>query len=577
VDEYWVCAHCRSLNRAGTGKCYSCRERYGSAPKADAAKTIAPVATAPLTQAQIPDFSATPLPPPAYSRPVALASPAGPAARSGVGAAASRASGNRPGFGGPVAAVKARVARSLAMRPSVSVGWLGYLSAVLIFLVLIVAAVTIVTVMAVATNLLQHGDIGIAWAQLNPGQQRLVEGELVVTAALGGLALVCFSVFLGFSTHNATGLGADQPLLAPYVAGTCWKGVIMAQVRIAGGLIVPALLLWRNYTIPGLIAAIVAVELAHRHLDSGADWLARPNRHLPDLYAKLGMEGSMSSPMAWAWSGTFRLANGLAIAVWAIPLMAFLFFAGSAITHRTDLLGWQSNGLGPGQIGVALLVVAFLASAAVSMALLVPLTLGLVQRQRTRRTLVRVGKARSWVARPGESGRGNPNRPGTGDFGGYDEDRIVERVTSFNPQEPTGGSIFGGSAGRGDDGPGFGEPGFDAPGFGGPGFGRPIPGPGFGVPTRSAPIAGPGFATPAVNEPLIGRPGLIGRVGGASPSVEDDEELIGGSGIGAPRSPDFGSPGFGRSGPQGPDQASLYSPSTTSSSPWSVEPPVDPE
>jgi hypothetical protein len=575
VDEFWVCAHCRSLNRAGTGKCYSCREKYGSAPKADAAKPVAPVAPAPLSQAQIPDFSTTQLPPPAYSRPVALASPAGPASRSGVGSAVSRASRGTPGLHGPVAAVKARVARSLALRPSVSVGWLGYVSAVLIFLVLLVAAVTIVTVMAVATNLLQYGDIGLAWGQLNAGQQRLVEVELIVAAALGGLALVCFSVFLGFSTHNATGLGADQPLLAPYDAGTCWKSVLWAQVRIAVGLIVPALLLWRNYTIPGLIAAVVAVELAHRHLEGGSDWLMRPNRHLPDLYAKLGMEGSMASPTAWAWSGAFRLANGLAIAVWAIPLMAFLFFAASAITHRTDLLGWQSNGLGPGQVAVALLVIAFLASVAISMVLLVPITLGLVQRQRTRRTLVRVGKARSWVARPGESGRGNPNRPGTGDFGGYDEDRIVERVTSFNPQAPTGGSIFDGSAGPNDGGPGFGRP-IPGPGFGGPIPGA-IPGPGFGAPTRSAPIAGPGFAAPAVNEPLIGRPGLIGRVGGASPSVDNDEELIGGSGIGAPRSPDLGGPGFGRSGPQGPDQASLYSPSTTSSSPWPVEPPVDPE
>ena len=120
---------------------------------------------------------------------------------------------------------------------------------------------------------------------------------------------MCFSAFLGFSTHNATGLGADQPLLAPYEAGTCWKSVIWAQVRIAAGLIVPALLLWRNYTIPGLIAAVVAVEIAHRHLDSGADWLMRPNRHLPDLYAKLGMEGSMSSPMAWAWSRRWRFSS----------------------------------------------------------------------------------------------------------------------------------------------------------------------------------------------------------------------------------------------------------------------------
>src|SRR5512141_1419740 len=33
VDEYWVCQHCRSLNRAGSGRCYSCKKKFGSKPK----------------------------------------------------------------------------------------------------------------------------------------------------------------------------------------------------------------------------------------------------------------------------------------------------------------------------------------------------------------------------------------------------------------------------------------------------------------------------------------------------------------------------------------------------------------
>ena len=33
MNEYWICQHCKSLNRAGTGKCYSCKRKYGSEPK----------------------------------------------------------------------------------------------------------------------------------------------------------------------------------------------------------------------------------------------------------------------------------------------------------------------------------------------------------------------------------------------------------------------------------------------------------------------------------------------------------------------------------------------------------------
>ena len=57
------------------------------------------------------------------------------------------------------------------------------------------------------------------------------------------------------------------------------------------GLIVPAALVWQDYVIPGLMAGIVAVEIAHHHLDDQSSWLNRPARHLPDLYIKLGVQG----------------------------------------------------------------------------------------------------------------------------------------------------------------------------------------------------------------------------------------------------------------------------------------------
>ena len=547
MDEFWVCAHCRSLNRAGTGKCYSCREKYGSKPKDDDAARAANAAkaAAPSTPPAglMPDFSGSAAPSPHYSRPVALA----PVSRPN---AAAIAAARGPHFPNPVSFVRRRVADSLAMRPSVSVGWLGYVTTALIVLVLAIAAMIMLTVMPAAANLLQHGDTSAAWAQLTGRQHELLRTLSIAFVACGALTLLCFSVFLGLTTYNATGLGAEQPLLTPYQAGMCWTGVLWAQARIAAGLLVPAALLWRGYEIPGLIAAIVAVEIAHHHLDAGLSWLVRPYRHVPDLYAKLGMEGSISSPLAWIWSGCFRVANAMLIVVCAIPLLAFVLFVAAAIAGRDQILGWQSAGLGAGQIVVALLVVSLVGWTTVSVALLAPITFGFVRRQRTRRTLVRVGRARSWVARPGGPAATTPQFD-AGQSGPYDEDRIVERVPTFAP-EPSGN--------RNESAPAAGNSMFGGPGFGGQSIGRP----GFGAPITGKP-SGPPIGGPDFDEPLIGGPGFGAPSGPSSP------------GLGGPSSPGLGGPGFGGPSQGGPGQASLYSPSTTSSFPWSGDPPVEPD
>jgi hypothetical protein len=253
-------------------------------------------------------------------------------------------------------------------------------------------------------------------------------------------------------------------------------------------LIVPAALIWRGFAIPGLVAAIVAIEIAHRHLEDLGGWLARPGRHLPDLYVKLGVGGSISSPLASFWLVCFRIANVLLVVCSTVPALLLSAFVALAIADRSDVVIWQATGLGPAQLGVAVLAVVALGSSALCVALLVPVTLGLTQRQRTRRTMVRVGRSRSWVARPGEGGYAPGSPTLATRYAEYDdEDRIVERVPSY-----------------GDSAAGF--PGPGGPGFGGPGFG----GPRFGDAVQGA-----------------------------------------------------------------PDQASLNSPSTTSSFPWSEDPPAE--
>ena len=550
MDEFWVCAHCRSLNRAGTGKCYSCREKYGSVPKV--AAPVKPAPTPPMLTPQLPAFGARPTPPPTYSRPVAL--PAAPRT-TGSSFARSTAVPATPvpsyRFPNPVAAVKGRIARSLAMRQSVSVGWLGYFTTILIFLFLAAIAVVAVTVIPFASDLLQNGHVGSAWAQMSPGLQELTQTELVLAAVLAALTLLSFSVFVGLSTNNATGLGADQPLLDPYSAGKCWAGAAWAQVRIAVGLIVPAMLLWRGYFIPGLIAGVVAVEIAHRHLELDGGWLSRPSQHLPDLYAKLGIEGNMASPLAWAWSGSFRVANAMAIAVSAIPALGFVLFCVATMTGRNDLFGWHSSGLGAGQMAAAVLVVGFVGWSAVSLALLIPISLGLVQRQRTRKTLVRVGKARSWAARPGQRGQTAPNQTNAIDFGGYDEDRIVERVAGSMPEAPaTDGPVGGFGTGPGGGlggglgtGPGGGLGGGRGAPFGGAfgggpggGFGAAEPGadgsifarPGAPFTSGGGALGPSAFGAPSTTNPPIGQPSSRFD----DPTAAADDQLIGGPGGG---------------------------------------------
>ena len=511
MEEFWVCQNCKSLNRAGSSKCYSCRAKFGTrGPEPQSVSRNAPAA-APLPQGPIADFGAAPTPTPQYGRLAALA----PATAAGGVATAPRGSS---GFQGPIGAVKRRIASSLSMRQSVPVTPLGYATAVLLVLLLAVGALWVLAVIPVAADLLQHADAASAWAKLSVGRQGYVEALSIAVLVAGTATWLCCSVFVGLTTHNATGLGADQPLLSPYDAAGCWGHLLFTQARVAVGLIVPVALVWQDYVIPGLLAGIVAVELAHRHVDDQSSWLSRPSRHLPDLYIKLGVQGSISSRLASLWSGCFRMANSIAILAAALPALALTAFAIGALTGHRDLVTWQSSGLGAWQLVTALVVINLVAWTAAAVALLVPLTIGLVTRQRMRRTLVRVGRSRSWLARPGEGGYIPGSKPQPAGYDAIDdEDRIVERLPRY-PTNPVD------------------------PGTSGPGFGS--------APWEDPRISGFGLGDPSFGTELIGQSTSSPRPGGAGF-----------------RGPDGGDP----------DQASLNSPSTTSSFPWSAEPPSDPD
>lgn len=423
MDEFWVCQHCRSLNRAGTGRCYHCRQKFGSQPKeaSPVVRSAGTPAPAPFPPGAIgssgpasfggPIGAAGPVAvggpgggpsaddlPAYYSRPVALA----PTPVRDFSAPEAQAK-PEPRFRRPSLTgwIRRRITWWLATRPFVPIWFVGYLAAGLLTLLLLDGALIVTTMTPVARAALQTGSITLAWTQVDNGHQWMLEVMAVAFSLVGALALLFFSIFLGLSTHNAPGLGTQAPYLTPYRAGTCWLAMLWAQARIAIGLLVPAALLWRGYPLPGLIAALVAVELVQRNLDDPFAWLTNPARHLPDLFARLGVSGSSSSLIGSGWAVCLRLANVLAIVVYAVPLMAFAIIAIATLAGRNDLLAWPSSGTGPFQLAIAAVVALLILTTAGAIGLLVPVSIELVERQRTRKTLARVGRSRPWVARPG--------------------------------------------------------------------------------------------------------------------------------------------------------------------------------
>jgi len=443
VDEFWVCQHCRSLNRAGTGRCYHCREKFGSRPK-DAPQIVRQVAT-PAPPAFPPGAigntgsagfgapigSGAGAAAPAYlSRPVALAS--APARDFSAAAQAKPAREfRRPQLTGWI---RRRVTMWLAVRPTVPVRFSGYVAAALLAFLLLVGALIITTVTPILRTALQTGSITSAWAQLDTGRQSSLESMTIAFAVIGALALLFFSLLIGLATHNAVALGAEMPFLTPYRAGTAWLAALWTQARIAICLIVPAILLWRGYPLPGLIAALIAVELAQRSLGDPLGWLTNPARHLPDLYAKLGVSGADHSLIGTVWAFFFRLVNVLAIVAYSIPLVAFGINTVATVSGHTELLTWPASGTGPYQLAITIVLALLILATSVAVGLLVPICIELVERQRTRKTLLRVGRSRSWVAPPGNM---NASAPASGptryDSYASSDDEDPDQASLYSP------------------------------------------------------------------------------------------------------------------------------------------------
>jgi hypothetical protein len=428
VNEYWICQHCRSLNRAGTNRCYRCKYKYGSGPApAGSLRSPAPVpaapAAAPPVSATRQDLSLGSVPPAYLSKPIASAPV--PASFTAAAAAKSRA----PGLRG---AIRGRLSRAMAMRPVVRTAWLGHLSVVLLVAMVVLGLALVAAFVPAGLHLLAHADPAAAWAQV-PAERHAALAALACAFLLASVVcLVTFSAFVGLSTHNAPGLGAEMTMISPAGAAASWPKVVLRLSEIGLGILVPVALVWSDYLIPGLVVAVLALEVTVRRQDDPIEWLMTPAHHLPDLYLKLGIDGSLDSIVAWAWSAAFRLANTLAVVLLALPAVATaLLKLGPAIGIH-DIPGWASGSLGPAQLVVAVLAAGFVASAVVSIALLVPLTLGLVANQRTRRKLVRVGRARTWAVGRAAGAAPGPRSSGWA-FDGDPEDRVIERMPQPAP------------------------------------------------------------------------------------------------------------------------------------------------
>jgi hypothetical protein len=357
VNDYWMCEHCKSLNRAGTGKCYSCHRKYGSAPKqAGVIRRAAepqsstsggrPIPGAPppagfftgssvgqgvVGPGGVPVNSDTDLP--AYlSRPIA-----GSALTSTSYLEAQAASSR----GSPIAAVKRRVSNWVASRQSVSVWIIGYLSAGLITLLLVVGALTLTTLNSAIRVALQTTSVTEAWDELGPGLQSAVTMMGAAFAIIALLALSSFSIFIGLSTHNAAGMRTGDLWLTPGQAATCWWKTVWAQIKLVAGFLIPGGLLIAGYHLAGLIAALIAVEIAQRSLNDPFGWISNPARHLSDLYARLGDAGSEGSLLGSTWKTCFQFANGLSIVAYALPVIGISIVAAAAVAcSRSRSSGW---------------------------------------------------------------------------------------------------------------------------------------------------------------------------------------------------------------------------------------------
>jgi hypothetical protein len=399
VDEYWVCQHCHSLNRTGTGRCYHCRQPQGSAPP-EVVHRNAPAGTgaspAPGPYApQAPRVADTGY----LSQPVAA--PVAPVpdytTRYREAEAAARQSRLQRFKFQPTGPVRRRLSGALATRPYVSISLAGYVSALLATLVLLDAALLVATFAPVARTALETSSLTTAWSQVSaPATLELMAGALVVLALVG---LVVFSAFIGLSTHNSRGLGTEVPHLSPARATTCWTGIVGAQAFIAVGLLVPAYLAGSGYALPGLILALVALELAQRHLDDLFGWLTDPARHVNDLLVKLGTSGSNRSLIGSAWRFLFVTANLLAIVAMAMPALIIAAVAVADLAGRQDLASWPGPSSSPIQIAVLVVLGLLVLSAALATLLFVPVSIELVERQRTRRNLAKQGRARPWAGR----------------------------------------------------------------------------------------------------------------------------------------------------------------------------------
>jgi hypothetical protein len=129
----------------------------------------------------------------------------------------------------------------------------------------------------------------------------------------------------------------------------------------------------------------------------------------------LGTSGKTRSITATLWRIAFQAAHTAAILACALPIVVIAGVTVRDLTGHSEIFDWPGPAGGPLQIAFTAILGLTVLASATSLGLLVPITIEIVERQKTRRELASRGRARPWAARA-DAVASAPAMPAAGAF-----------------------------------------------------------------------------------------------------------------------------------------------------------------
>ena len=361
MQEYWFCAQCKSMNRAGAPRCYKCR-----APKAEA--TLATV-----VQRQ-----------------------------EGVALTPGLDEEHRG------------LAWTLMLRQTYVSAWrLGYVAAGLLLAFLAVWIVLAGTALFAVLRSYSANSVGVTdspFGSLQGPIGAVFGASVVVGALIAVTAVVIHSIFLCLTSMNAPALGSGAPRFGPDRAAIWWIESFLWAIRGGVAFVIPPFLalfaVGLGGAVVGLGLGVIWFMCAFWLLGDPVTCLGKPKRLLEDLWNRLGVPGSADSRIVVLWSAAWGTGRGLEYAVAGASYLFLIVFVivdlfASMFGQGLDPAPESQVRLTATLLSVGILIVQFLADG-IALFLLAKITLELARRQRVREEWVLGGldmaKARAVAA-----------------------------------------------------------------------------------------------------------------------------------------------------------------------------------